>query len=142
MNTTRPPLIYKGKSLGIFVLVAAQILVGAIHVFFGFWLLSASGTVPFVGSSTGSDIYIIYTIVFSLLTLIFAGLVWLEKQSGWVGTAAVAVFVIIADSLTLLNLPSVPRIPKFAGFGEISYSILVIAYLLQAHVRAKYKIKL
>jgi len=123
--------------------VAAQLLVGFIHVVFGFWFLSAPRVTPFagiLGSSSGPDIYSVYTVAFGLLTLIFAAPLWLEKRWGWIGTVAVAVFVIVADSLALLDLPSVPGIPKFAGFGEITYSILIILYLSQAHVRAKYKI--
>jgi hypothetical protein len=33
-----------------------------------------------------------------------------------------------------------PRHPKFAGAVEISYSLIALAYLLQGHVRAKYRI--
>ena len=144
MTATRVPITYRGRSIGIVVLVAAQILVGFIHVVFGFWMLSAPRLESFasiVGSSSTSDIYSIYTIIFSVLTLIFAAGLWLQKGWGWVGTVAVGAFVIVADSLTLLDLPSVPGIPKFAGFGEITYSILVIIYMLQTHVRAKYKIQ-
>jgi hypothetical protein len=145
MSTTRVPITYRGRSIGIVVLVAAQLLVGFIHIVFGLWLLSSPRIVPFVGilgSSSGPDIYSVYTILFGLLTLIFASGLWLQKSWGWIGTVTVAVFVIVADSLTLLNLPSVPGIPKFAGYGEITYSAIVVAYLLQAHNRAKYKINI
>ena len=57
------------------------------------------------------------------------------------GTVAIAVFVIAADAFTLLDLPSVPGIPKFAGYGEITYSILLLLYLMQNYIRAKYKIR-
>ncbi|HTY75430.1 MAG TPA: hypothetical protein VMD05_07690, partial [Candidatus Nanoarchaeia archaeon] len=60
---------------------------------------------------------------------------------GWIGTFAVLLFVIAADSLTLLDLPSVPGIPKFACYGEITYSVIIMLYLMQAHVRKKYGIK-
>ena len=141
-SSRRVPIpTYKGRSLGIVALVAAQVLVGAVHLFFGFWLASASGTLSiFGGANVSSDIYNIYTIVFSLLTLFFAAGLWLQKRWGGVGTVAVLAFVIVADSLTLLNLPSVPGIPKFAGAGEITYGVLVILYLLQARIRAKYQI--
>ena len=145
MNKPRPPIEYKGRSLGILLLVAAQLLIGFIHFAFGFWILAGtltSSSVGFVGLSPAPIIYSVYTIVFSLLTLLFAYLVWLQNRWGWVGTFAVLVFVIVADSLTLLDLPSVPGIPKFAGFGEITYGVLVIIYLLQAHVRTKYGINL
>jgi uncharacterized membrane protein (DUF2068 family) len=85
-------------------------------------------------------VYSIYTIAFSMLTILFAIPLWMQKRWGWIGTVAVALFVIIADSLTLLDLPSIPGIPKFAGFGEITYSVGLALYLLQSHIRAKYKI--
>lgn len=143
MNKAHPPVEYKGRSLGIVFLVGAQLLVGFVHVVFGFWLLIAtwtSSSVGFIGLSSAPVIYSVYTIVFSFLTLLFTVLLWWEKGWGWVGTFAVLVFVIVVDSLTLLDLPSVPGIPKFAGYGEITYSVLVILYLLQAHVRTKYGI--
>jgi hypothetical protein len=132
--------MFKGRHLGIAILVAAQAIIGFIHVVFGFWLLSAS-TVPLAGiASFGSDVYSVYAIVFSLLTLTFASLLWLQNRWGWIGTMAVSLFVIAADSLTLLNLPSIPGIPKFAGFGEITYSVIVIMYLLQVHIKTAYRI--
>jgi hypothetical protein len=145
MNKARPPIEYKGRSLGILLLVAAQLLIGFIHVAFGFWILTAtltSSSVGFVGLFSAPVIYSVYTIVFSLFTLLFGYLLWLRNRWGWVGTFAVLVFVIVADSLTLLDLPSVPGIPKFAGYGEITYGVLVMIYLLQAHVRTKYGINL
>ncbi len=143
MDNAPPPITYKGRSLGIVLLTAAQVLVGFIHAVFGFWLLTAPRITPSVGNigaSSSADIYSVYTIVFGFLTLLFAVLFWLEKRWGWLGTIAVLAFVIVADSLTLLDLPSVPGIPKFACYGEISYSILVIFYLVQSRVRAKYGI--
>ncbi len=145
MSNLRPPLTYRGRNIGIAALVAAQLLVGSVHVFFGLWLLSAQRIEPFsgfLGSASGPNIYSIYTVVFGALTLAFAGLLWLEKLSGWIGSVTVAVFVIAADSLTLLDLPSIPGIPKFAGFGEISYSLIVLIYLLQTHVRVRYRTSL
>jgi len=73
-----------------------------------------------------------------VLTVVFAVFIWQGKKAGWVGTIAVSLFVIVADSLTLLDLPSIPGIPKFAGFGEITYSILIMIYLCTRQVRAKY----
>jgi hypothetical protein len=143
MNTTHPPVEYKGRIIGIVFLVAAQLLVGFVHLIFGFWLLSSppeSSAIGVIGSLAAPEIYSIYTIIFSVLTLMFAALLWAQKRWGWVGTFGVLIFVIIADSLTLLDLPSVPGIPKFAGYGEITYSIFVIIYLLQNHVRIKYRI--
>lgn len=143
MSTTNRPTEYKGRILGIVFLIAAQLLVGFVHLIFGFWLLSSpseASSIVIIGSLAAPEIYSIYTIIFSVLTLMFAALLWAQKRWGWIGTFGVLVFVIVADSLTLLDLPSVPGIPKFAGYGEITYSIFVIIYLLQNHVRIKYKI--
>ncbi len=124
-------------------MVAAQLLVGFIHIAFGVWMIVAPHTVAFaglLGTSAGPDIYAVYTVTFSVLTLAFAWAIWIKKRWGWIGTVAVALFVIFADSLTLLDLPSVPGIPKFAGFGEIAYSLFVLLYLTQSHIRATYGI--
>jgi hypothetical protein len=141
MSSARAPPTYKGKPLGLVVLVAFQLLVGLVHVFFGFWLLSAPMVVPFFGAETAMDIYSVYTIAFGLLTLAFTYALWMEKLWGFLGTVAVSLFVIAADVLALLDLPSVPGIPKVAGFGEIGYSALVLVYLGQTHVRIKFGIR-
>ena len=143
MSPTHPPVEFKGRSLGVVFLIATQLLVGFVHLIFGFWLMTSppgASAVGIIGSLAASDIYSIYTIIFSVLTLLFAVLLWSQKRWGWVGTFVVLVFVIVADSLTLLDLPSIPGIPKFAGYGEITYSIFVIIFLLQNHVRIKYRI--
>lgn len=137
MSIKGPPS-YKGRTLGIVTLVTAQSIIGFIHVVSGFWLLLAVNTGSLFSSS--GMIYSVYTIMFGLLTIVFAAGLWLKANWGWIGTFAVALFVIIADSLTLLNLPSVPGIPKFAGVGEISYSLIVIVYSLQRHIRTEYGI--
>jgi hypothetical protein len=136
MSKKPPTINYKGRNLGIVILTVAQLIIGAIHVFFGFLLLAFENLL-FIQATA---IYALYTIIFSVLTVVFAVFIWNGKKLGWVGTVAVALFVIIADSLTLLNLPSIPGIPKFAGFGEIAYSVLVVGYLLQVGVRRKYSI--
>ena len=141
-NPARPSLTYRERPIGIVTVVVAQLLIGFLHLFFGIWMLTAQIS-PFeriITSTGGSDVYSIYTITFSLLTLIFAVPLWMQKRWGWIGTIAVALFVTIADLLTLLDLPSVPGIPKFAGFGEITYSVIIVLYLLQRHVRDKYRI--
>jgi hypothetical protein len=129
---------FKGRFLGVAVLVAVQFLIGAIHVVFGFAMLSGSFSVAAV--SVTPLVYSIYTAAYGLLTLLFAYLVWAGKRLGWIGTVAVSSFVILADSLTVLDLLSVLGIPKFAALGEIPFSMLVLAYLLQPHVRSKYNI--
>ena len=134
MSKKPPTITYKGRSLGIVILTVAQLIIGVIHVFFGLLLL-AFENLSFIQATI---IYDFYTIAFSALTLVFAVFIWKGKKLGWIGTFAVSVFVIVADSLTLLNLPSIPGIPKFAGFGEITYSVLVLGYLFQGGVRRKY----
>jgi hypothetical protein len=125
---------YKGRRLGIVVLTAAQLLIGVIHVFFGLLLL-AFENFSFIQTTI---VYDVYTITFGALTMIFAVLIWQGKKTGWIGTVVVSLFVIAADSLTLLDLPSIPGIPKFAGFGEITYSVLIIVYLCTRQVREKF----
>jgi hypothetical protein len=128
------------ESQGIMVLTVAQFTIGVIHVFSGFLLLFASPSTTFILSAQLPEIYSIYTLAFGLLTLIFTYGIWLGRSWGWNGTVAVSLFVIVADALTLLNLPSIPGIPKLAAAAEIIYSLMVLLYLSQTHVRAKYKI--
>ncbi len=127
-----PVITYKGKSLGVVLLTAAQIFIGAIHVFFGLLLLGLENL------SLAPLAYDVYTTMFGLLTVVFAVFVWQGKKIGWIGTVAISMFVVAVDSLTLLDLPSIPGIPKFAGFGEITYSVFIIVYLCTKQVRQKY----
>lgn len=140
MKTNHPQIEYKGRSLGIIILTGVQLLIGFIHFIYGFWLLNAPTTESFGMLDTKSipTVYSIYTIVFGLLTLLFAILLWFQKTAGWAGTFAVLAFVVAVDSLTLLNLSSIPGIPKLAGYGEIPYSIIILLYLLKKSVRKKY----
>ena len=125
--------------MGIVVLTVVQFIIGVIHVFSGFLLLSASPSAVFVISAQLPEIYSIYTLAFGLLTLIFTYGLWLGKNWGWNGTVAVSMFVLIADTLTLLNLPSIPGIPKLAAAAEIIYSLMVLIYLSQTHTKASQK---
>ncbi len=135
MSNKHPQTItYKGRNIGLVALVAAQIFIGVIHVFFGFLLL-AFENLNFIQATIAYDLY---TIIFGSLTVVFAVLIWQGKKTGWIGTVAVSLFVIVADSLTLLNLPSIPGIPKFAGFTEIAYSVLIIVYLCNSKIRKKF----
>ena len=126
--------------MGIVILTVAQFIIGGIHVFSGFLLLFASPSAAFIISAQLPEIYSIYTLAFGLLTLIFTYELWLGKNWGWNGTVAVSTFVIAADALALLNLPSIPGIPKLAAAAEIIYSLIVLLYLSQPHVRANYKV--
>lgn len=129
-----PTITIKGRSIGTVILVVSQLIIGAIHTVFGLLLL-AYENLSFLPTTA---VYDVYTFIFGLLVLVLAVLIWQSRKIGWIGTIAVSLFVIVADSLTLLDLPSIPGIPKFAGFTEIVYSILVVGYLLQAKVRRKY----
>jgi hypothetical protein len=131
-----PDLSFRGWSLGIVILVAIQFVVGVIHTIFGFMMLS--GNFSAISFSLEPTIYSIYTLIYGCLTLIFTHLLWLQKCSGWLGTIVVSLFVIFLDMLTVFNLLSVLGIPKTAALGEIPFSIIVIAYLVQGNVRSKY----
>jgi hypothetical protein len=132
MASKHPPVIYKGRSLGIVTLTVAQLLIGVIHVFFGFLLLGSETILK------ATIAYDIYTIAFGALILVFAVFIWQGKKAGWIGTISVSVFVIVVDTLTLLSLPSIPGIPNFAAPTEIIYSLVVIFYLFQRRNRKKY----
>jgi uncharacterized membrane protein (DUF2068 family) len=125
--------------LGIIVLTVAQFTIGIIHVFFGFLLVFAESSAAFIISAQPSLIYSIYTLAFGLLILIFAYGIWLGRRWGWTGTVGVFIFVIVVDAFTILNLPSIPGIPKLAASAEIVYSLGVLLYLSQKHVRAQFK---
>jgi uncharacterized membrane protein (DUF2068 family) len=125
--------------LGIVALTVVQFIIGGAHVFFGALLLFAGSSNGSVVPSQVPETYSVYTLVFGLLVLIFTYGIWLTRSWGWNGTVAVSMFVIVADALTLLNLPSIPSIPKPAAATEIGYSLIVLLYLSQTHVRAEYK---
>jgi hypothetical protein len=116
------------------ILTAAQLLIGAIHVFSGLLFLIFEN----LSSIQPTIAYDIYTFVFGLLVLAFAIYIWQGKKAGWIGTVAVSLFVIAVDSLALLDLPSIPGVPKFPALTEILYSLLVVFYLLQSNIRKKY----
>jgi hypothetical protein len=133
MTHQPPQIIYKGRSIGIVILTAAQLSIGAIHIFFGLLLFAFE-----VSLFQATLAYDVYTVFFGLLTLVFAVFIWQGKKSGWIGTVAVSIFVSVADVLKLLNLPSIPGIPKFAAPTEIVYSLIVMFYLSRNDVRKKY----
>lgn len=132
MSNTRSPIFYKGRSLGILILTAAQVFIGSVHALVGFLLLFSEVSLQVTVA------YDVYTVFFGLLTLVFTVFIWQDKETGWLGTMAVSIFVIVADALTVLNLPSIPGIPKFAAPTEIVYSLIIVVYLLQSSVRKKY----
>ncbi len=127
---------FKKRVFGIAAVTALQILIGGIHIFFGLLLLASTQTqVGFL--ETPGVVYDVYTIAFGFATTVFATGIWFYKLWGKLGTIVTSLFVTVADLLTLLNLPSVPGIPKSAAFPEIIYSVLIVFYLLQAKTIAK-----
>jgi vacuolar-type H+-ATPase subunit I/STV1 len=133
MNAPLPT--FRGRTLGITAIIALQIFIGVIHILFGFMLL-ASTQMSVTFSETSGAIYNVYTIAFGFVTTVFAVGIWFYKKWGIMGAILTSLFVAVVDSLTLLNLPSVPGIPKFAAFPEIIYSIFIMFYLLQAKSNA------
>jgi hypothetical protein len=128
-NNPKPPLIY-GRTIGVVALTVAQLIIGVIHVFSGA-LLFAYEDLSHLPATAAYDIY---TLVYGVFVLVFAVYFWRGKWIGWVGTVAVSVFVIVADSMTLLDLPSIPGIPKGPAAAEIIYSLIVVAYLLKKQI--------
>jgi hypothetical protein len=110
------------------------VLIGVIHIAFGVLLMVSE---VFAGFPTPL-LYDVYTFVYGVLVLVFAICFWRGKKAGWIGTAAVSAFVIAADALTVLDLPSIPGIPKGAAFAEIGYSLLVLGYLFMPYVRERF----
>jgi hypothetical protein len=129
-----PPIEYKGRIFGILALVVAQLFIGVIHAFSGLLLLGFENW----GALKATAAYDFYTLAFGVLILVFTWFIWRGKKAGWIGTVAVLIFVAVVDSLTVLNLPSVPGTPTFPAATEIGYSILVIAYLSTSRVRKKF----
>ena len=151
MNKSDKVPTFRGRFLGIAVLVGIQVINGLIHTFSGLALVLGS-YIPMASSSNAQLIFGVYNMIYGLLTIFFIYLFWKGRRLGWIGTVAVSLFVIIEDTLTVLNLLNVPGILKTATFGEIPYSacmharslmhLLIIIYLLQNHVRSKYEINL
>ena len=131
MKRLEKVVTFRGRFLGIAILVVIQFVVGIIHVLFGFALLSGSFSVA--SYSMAPMVYTFYTLAYGWLTLLFTYLIWAGKRSGWIGTVAVSLFVIIVDVLAVLDLSNVLGVPspKVAAMGEIPFSILILVYLLQ-----------
>ena len=95
-------------------------------------LLLLAANQPFLNlASESTTIYSVYTTVFGIATAIFALGIWNQTNFGFIGTIATSIFVAVVDSLTLLNVPSIPGIPKSAAGPEILYSIAIIVFLLK-----------
>jgi len=139
MKKCQTEVTFKDHYLGVVLLVVIQGIVGVIHLFFGVALIS--GNFSFSAYPTLMS-YSVYTVVYGFLTILFTYGFWKQKRLGWIGTVAIALFVITVDSLAVFNVTNFLGIPapKFAAMGEIPYSMLALVYLLQNHVRLKYNI--
>ncbi len=130
---------FRGRFFGIVILTGIQVINGLIHTFFG--LVLVLGTyISMAISSNATSVFSFYTLIYGILTLFFTYLLWNYKRLGWIGTVAVALFVIIADSLTVFDLVTFLGIIKTAAIVEIPYSLVTVLYLIQNHVRSKYGI--
>ena len=136
MKSLAKGVTFGGRLPGIIVLAIIQFTVGIIHVFMGFSMLLGTFTITF--QIMTSTVYSVYTLIYGCLTIFFTYLFWTMKRLGWIGTIAVSIFVILADTLAVFNVFNILGIPKVASIGEIPYSIMVIASLLQHQVRSKY----
>jgi hypothetical protein len=123
------PSSFKGKYLGVLVLAMVQGFVGIIHVVFG--LILAGGSSLLIA-------YGVYTFLYGTVATVFAYGLCTGKLWSWTCTIAISIIVVIIDSLTVLDLPIIPGVPKFAATGEIPYSIAVIIYLIQPRIRRVY----
>jgi hypothetical protein len=134
MSGKPTPIAFKGRSIGILLLTVSQTAIGLIHLFSGLWLLAYELSVQ----TQVSLPYDIYTVVFGVLVLVFAVYIWKQCRIGWTGTIAVSGFVIIADGLAVLGVPSIPGIPQAPMITEMLYSVWVIAYMFLPHVRRRF----
>lgn len=132
-------IAFRGRFLGIGILTGVQAVNGLIHTFFGLVMVLGS-YVPSAFSSNALSVFSFYTLVYGVLTLLFTYWLWKGKRLGWIGTVAVSLFVIIADTLTVLDLLTFLGIVKTAVILEIPYSLVTVLYLIQNHVRTKYNI--
>jgi hypothetical protein len=107
-NSPKPPT-FRGRSFGITALTVAQLLIGSIHIFSGALLFSFENfsALPIAAA------YDIYTLSYGLIVLFFAILLWRSKKPGWIGTIAVSLFVIVADTLTLLDYQACLESPSY-----------------------------
>ena len=129
------PSTYQGRMLGIVILVAIQAVVGVTHAFFGAFLLFAGPSSIPLFSTGSSEIYGIYTLLYGVLTLIFAYGLWMGNRWGWTGTVVISAFAIAVYVLSLLNLPVISGASTFGAVGGTIYSLVILLYILQPNVR-------
>jgi hypothetical protein len=126
MSSHSKPPTFRGRSIGVTVLTSSQLVIGIIHVFSGLLLFLFED----FSALSVTAMYDVYTFVYGGLVIVFTIFFWKDMLAGWIGTIVVSLFVIVADSLRLLDLPTIPGIPKAPAFAEIAYSVIVVGYLL------------
>lgn len=129
------------KVIGIIVLVIAQFHNGVIHTVSGLGLLFAPNNgILAVPSPILGVVFCFYTLIYGLLSLFFASGLLLGKRWGWIGTALISMFVVFSFSAMVIwnNLRS---FPDLTGVFDITYSIIISAYLFQPHVRRMFSKK-
>lgn len=134
MNRTELPPSFKGEHFGVLILVIAQAVVGVIHVASGLILLLAQGMLPIPFISV-NVVYAVYTFLYGLMTTVSTYGLWQGSNWGWKGNIIISFFVIVVDVFSVLNIPLIAGVPKFAAVGEIPYSLVVVIYLIQPNVR-------
>jgi uncharacterized membrane protein (DUF2068 family) len=102
-------------------------------------LLTASQSIAPLFSLEPSKVYGVYTIAFGFGAVILGYGIWLRRNWGTLGTVGLSMFVVAVDSLAVLDLPTIPGVPKFAAFAEIAYGIIISAYLIQFKISTKWK---
>jgi hypothetical protein len=133
LSNAKPKIEVNGKPLGIAIVVSFQVLIGVVHLFFGSLML-ASEVFPLASAAA----YDVYTLLFGLTALVFAVFLWGGVKLGWLGAVALSVLVAVVDSLVLLDLPSVPGVPKSPALVEIGYSLLIICCMSTRGVRSTF----
>ena len=139
--SARIPTSYKGRILGVAILVAISVINGIIHVISGIVVMFANTIftsllplqIPM--SSFMLMSYGTYTFFYGLLSIVFAYGLWMSKRWGWIGTVAVQIFCLVVDVFAALRLPLLHGVPEFAGIVEIPWYIAILAYILQPHIR-------
>jgi len=71
--------------------------------------------------------------------MIFAYCLWAGKNSGWLGTIIVSLFVIVVDVFAVLGVSLIAGVPRTAALGEIVYSLVVLLYLFQPKIIQVFK---
>ena len=102
------PPTFRGKSLGITTLTAAQLLIGVIHIFSGALLFAFEN----FSALPATAAYDIYTLMYGLLILVFAVFFWQGKKAGWIGTVLVSIVRYCRRFFDCSRFAQCPRDPK------------------------------